>query len=118
MLSHMGGTKEATKAYTAMQRQHLKDVDKFKGRFSLERALANFTATSSCSYIRLNGVTPALGHWVRVGKGAVLPRAVDRSGPGHLGKGGVTLNLLSIASHYGLADIDVVGLRPVASLLD
>ena len=26
--------------------------------------------------------------------------------------------LLSIASHYGLADIDVVGLRPVASLLD
>ena len=26
--------------------------------------------------------------------------------------------LMSIASHYGLADIDVVGLRPVASLLD
>ena len=26
--------------------------------------------------------------------------------------------LLSIASHYGLADIDIVGLRPVASLLD
>ena len=51
--------------------------------------------------------------------GTRLPVGVDdlqevrrlNPGPGVRG-------LMSIASHYGLADIDVVGLRPVASLLD
>ena len=63
------------------------------------------------STVRYTGtrLPPGLSGWT------ISRKHLRRLNPGPGVRG---LTDMSIASHYGLADIDVVGLRPVASLLD